>query len=346
MQTLVQHALEETLRLLEIPSPTGHTQAICDHLARRLSDMGFVPVRLRKGGVLCTLGGEGRPLALSAHVDTLGLMVRQIKDNGRLAFARVGGVSYQALETENVQVFTRDGRSYTGVVQLINASKHVNRELDAHKRDDTTLEILLDEEVSTRAQTEALGVAVGDFVSLEPRARVTPSGFIRSRFLDDKLSAGMLLAVADAAAQGRVRLGRKTTLAFTVYEEVGHGLSAGLPQDTQDLLAVDMGCVGEGLACREQQVSICAMDSSGPYDESMRNELIALARERGIDYAVDVYPSYASDASTAWRAGCDVRCALIGAGVYASHGYERSHVRGVQNTLGLMLALMGSECLE
>ena len=335
-----RYAIEQTLRLLSIPSPTGCTREVSQALCQTLEALGFSPRTLRKGGVVCPLGGQGRPLALASHVDTLGLMVRAVKPDGRLAFTCLGGPSLQAVETENVTILTRDGRRYSGVVELKNASKHVNRELDSEKRDDTTLEILLDEEVASREDVERLGIAVGDIVCLDPRARVTESGFIRSRFLDDKLSAGMLLALAKGVADGAVRLTRKVTLFFSVYEEVGHGASCGLPEDTEDLLVVDMGCVGEGLCCREQQVSICAKDSSGPYDYEMTGELIALARAKGIDYAVDVYPAYGSDAGAALRAGRDVRFALIGAGVYASHGYERSHRKGVENTLALLEAVV------
>ena len=335
-----RYSLDQTLRLLSIPSPTGYPGKVCSALVETLEGLGFSPRQLRKGGVVCTLGGEGHPIALASHVDTLGLMVRAIKPDGRLAFTCLGGPSLQAVETENVTVLTRGGQSYTGVVELRNASKHVNRELDTEKRDDTTLEILLDEEVATREDVERLGIATGDVVCLDPRTRVTESGFIRSRFLDDKLSAGMLLALARGVADGAVQLSRKVTLFFSVYEEVGHGASCGLPEDTEDLLVVDMGCVGEGLACREQQVSICVKDSSGPYDYEMTGELIALARANGIDYAVDVYPAYGSDAGAALRAGHDVRFALIGAGVYASHGYERSHRKGVENTLRLIEAVV------
>ena len=336
--TYVQRAVDDAVRLLEIDSPTGYTQGVTGHLLDALRAMGFAPVRTRKGSVVCPLGGEGSPLALAAHVDTLGLMVRQIKPDGHLRFARVGGPSLNAVETENVSVVTRAGRRYTGVVQADNASKHVNRELGAQKRDEDHMEILLDELVSSAQDVRALGIDVGDYVLLDPRVRVTSSGFIRSRFLDDKLSAGMLLAFARAVADGAVQLTRKTTLFFSVYEEVGHGASSGIPQDTEDLLVVDMGCVGEGLSCRETQVSICAKDSHGPYDYAMTGELVALAQARGIDYALDIYPAYGSDAATALAAGHDVRFALIGAGVYASHGYERSHVKGVENTLRLIEA--------
>ena len=336
-------AVDQTLRLLAIDSPTGYTRNVTDYLLETLTAMGFSPVRNRKGSVTCTLGGEGHPLALAAHVDTLGLMVKQIKENGRLAFTRLGGPNFQAIETENVTIVTRSGARYSGVVELKNASAHVNADLNTEKRDDSTLEILLDENVSSKEDVEKLGISVGDVVCLDPRVRVSESGYIRSRFLDDKLSAGMLLALAKAVAEGSVKPARKTTLLFSVYEEVGHGASHGLPQDTEDLLIVDMGCVGEGLSCTEMQVSICAKDSGGPYNYEMTGELIALCIENGIDFAVDVYPFYGSDAGTALRAGADVRHALIGAGVYASHGYERSHRLGVENSLRLIEAYVEKE---
>ena len=336
MKLNTNFAVQQTMQLLHIPSPTGYTMHVTQYLLDTLTNMGFKPVRNRKGSVCCTLGGEGRPLALAAHVDTLGLMVRTIKGNGNLMFTRVGGPAYQAVETENVTVITREGKQYSGVVQLRNASTHVNHDMNESKRDDTTLEVLLDENVSSKADVEALGIAPGDFICLDPRARVTESGYIRSRFLDDKLSAGMLLALAKGVADKEITLARKTTIFFSVYEEVGHGASTGLPQDTEDLLVVDMGCVGDDINCTELQVSICAKDSGGPYDYTMTSELIAISKENGIDYAVDIYPYYGSDAGTALRSGMDIRYALIGAGVYASHGYERSHVKGVENTLRLI----------
>ena len=343
MKLSTQYAIDSTLHLLSIDSPSGYTRSVTDHLLSLLSEMGFAPERTRKGAVRCCLGGEGHPLVLAAHVDTLGLMVKQLKDNGRLGFTRLGGPNFQAIETENVTVITRSGTRHTGVVELKNASAHVNADLNTEKRDESTLEILLDENVSSREDVEKLGIAVGDVVCLDPRVRLTESGYIRSRFLDDKLSAGMLLALAKAVAEGSVKPARKITIMFSVYEEVGHGASHGLPEDTEDLLVVDMGCVGEGLDCTEMQVSICAKDSGGPYSYELTGELIELAKKNGVDYAVDVYPFYGSDAGTALRAGSDVRHALIGAGVYASHGYERSHVKGVENSLRLIEAFVEKE---
>jgi len=343
MKLDARYAIEQTFSLLAIDSPSGYTRCVTDDLMKTLSSMGFAPTRSRKGGVCCCLGGAGRPLTLAAHVDTLGLMVKRIQPNGRLSFTRVGGPSLQAVETENVTVITRDGRHYSGVVEIANASKHVNETLETDKRNESTLEVLLDEDVSSAEDVKALGIDAGDYICLDPRIRYTEGGYIRSRFLDDKLSAGMLLALAKSVAEGAVTLARKTYVVFSVFEEVGHGASSGLPDDTEDLLIVDMGCVGEDIACTEKQVSICAKDSGGPYHYEMTSELIALAKASGVDYAVDVYPFYGSDAGTALRGGYDVRYALIGAGVYASHGYERSHFKGVENTLKLIEAYVEKE---
>ena len=327
-------------RLLAADSPSGFTQQAAAVVAQIAEELGYPVRRTNKGNVILSVRGRerGKTVGLCAHIDTLGLMVRAVKPDGRLAFTCLGGPSLQAVETENVTVINRGGQRYTGVVELRNASKHVNRELDSEKRDDTTLEILLDEEVSSREDVERLGIAVGDIVCLDPRARVTESGFIRSRFLDDKLSAGMLLTLARGVAEGTVRLSRKVTLFFSVYEEVGHGASCGLPEDTEDLLVVDMGCVGDGLTCTEREVSICAKDSGGPYNYAVTTALVEAAKSVGAKYAVDVYPHYGSDVEASLRSGWDVRHGLIGAGVYASHGYERSHIEGVENTLKLLEA--------
>ena len=335
-ETMHENALSYMKTLLAIPSPTGYTRDATDYLLSELERLGFSPERTRKGCVYCELGGEGNGLLLSAHVDTLGLMVRSVKSNGRIRYTHVGGGHDATIETENCTIHTRDGRAYPGTVQSTKASQHVFRNMGDEPRNDETLEIVLDEEVHSAQDVAALGIETGCFVSLDPRTVVTPAGYVKSRYLDDKASAGMLLALAREVSEGRMNLKRRAAILFTVFEEVGHGASAGIPEDTEDLLVVDMGCVGEGLSCTEQQVSICAKDSSGPYDYAMTGELIDLCQKHQLDYAVDVYPFYGSDAGAALRSGRDIRYALIGAGVYASHGYERSHVKGVENTLRLI----------
>ena len=335
---MLQNALQYMQELLAIPSPTGFTKAATDRVMDLLRGMGFSPVRYRKGGVWCELGGEGHGIVLSAHVDTLGAMVRSVKANGRIRYTHVGGWQDATVETENCLVHTRDGRTYSGTVQSTKASQHVYSGMGKDERDETTLEIVLDEEVHSAQDVEALGIETGCFISWDPRTVLTPFGYLKSRHLDDKASAGMLLALARAIAEGRVRPARRVAILFTVFEEVGHGASMEMPEGIEDMLAVDMGCVGDDLKCDETMVSICVKDSSGPYHYEMTGELIALAKGQGISYAADVYPSYGSDAGTALRAGNDLRYALIGTGVFASHGYERTHVKGIENTCKLISA--------
>ncbi len=330
------YILQQMERLLSIPSPSGMAHEAAAYLMAELTRLGFQPQQMRKGTVVCDLGGSGRGVLLSAHVDTLGAIVRAVKPNGRLRYSQLGGYNDNAIENENVRIHTRDGRVFTGTVQSVHASRHVWGDISAEKRDDQTLEIVLDEETASKAETEALGIGAGDIISFDPRFVVTEKGYIKSRFLDDKASAAVLLGLAHAVSEGQVKLGRHVVLAFTVYEEVGHGASALQGLDVEDILAVDMGCVGDDLNCRETQVSICAKDSAGPYDWSFTNELIARSKALNLDYAVDIYPRYSSDTATALKAGMDVRFALCGQGVFASHGYERTHVKGVMNTFRLV----------
>ena len=332
------YMLNQLKVLTGIPSPTGMTHEISNYLMAELTRLGFTPERTPKGTVMCCLGGSGHPLALSAHVDALGAMVRAVKSNGCLRYTQVGGYSDNAIENETVKIHTRSGKVYTGTVQSTHASVHVWGRTTDEKRSDESLEIVVDEETWSKADTEALGIRPGDYISLDPRTVVTESGFIKSRHLDDKASSAVLLTLAREVAEGRVVLPRRTYIVFTVYEEVGHGAAPLSKLDLEDMLAVDMGCVGDDLACKENMVSICAKDSAGPYDYDFTSELVALAEEKALPYAVDIYPSYSSDASAALRAGLDARFALCGQGVYASHGYERTHVKGMLATLSLVTA--------
>jgi len=329
--------LEHLSTLTSIPSPSGYTQRITDHVLGKLRELGYQPERSNKGNVTVNLGGSGSPLVLSAHLDTLGAMVRKIKDNGHLRPTTIGGHQWDTCDGENCTIHTRDGRTYTGVVLNTEPSAHV---ADRKKpKTEHHMEILLDENVHSRKGVKKLGIRNGDFIAMDPRTVVTDSGYIKSRFLDDKLSAAILLGLAKAVQTGEITLTRKVTLLFTVYEEVGHGASC-LPSDTKDVISVDMGCVGDGLDCTERMVSICAKDSLGPYDYELTTKLAELAREYELDYAIDIYPHYTSDADAALKSGYDVRHGLIGPGVYASHNYERSHTDGMMNTYYLLKAFV------
>ena len=260
-------------------------------------------------------------------------MVAQIKGNGRLKLTSLGGMRPENAETENVRVHSRGGRVIEGTCQLCNASIHVNGSYGDTKRSWDTVEIVLDETVESAADARKLGIEVGDIVCFDPRTRRTAAGYLKSRFLDDKLSVGILLGFAKYLADNKLVPRRRTYAHVTVYEEVGHGGSASVPAGITEAISVDMGCVGDGLQCSERQVSICAKDSGGPYSYEVVGKLIDAAKRTGADYAVDVYPFYGSDVEATLRSGVDIRHGLIGAGVYASHGYERSHIDGVYNTL-------------
>ena len=260
----------------------------------------------------------------------------QVKGNGRLRLTPLGGMNANNAEAENVRIYTRSGKVYEGTLQLCNPSIHVNSGYNDCKRSFDSTEVVLDEEVSSADDAHKLGIEVGDIVCFDPRTRRTESGFLKSRFLDDKLSVGILLGFAKYVADNRITLKRRTYVHVTVYEEVGHGGSASVPAGVTEAISVDMGCVGDGLSCTEKQVSICAKDSGGPYSYAVVGKLIEAAKATGADYAVDVYPYYGSDVEATLRSGADIRHGLIGAGVFASHGYERSHIDGVYNTLKVL----------
>ncbi len=338
MKEYAQIAWEQTEKLLAIDSPSGYTDRAAAWVRDAFREMGFEAVITEKGGVLADLGGEDPQdgLLLAAHADTLGAMVAQVKGNGRLRLTPLGGMNANNAEAENVRVYTRDNGVYEGTLQLCNASVHVNGDYSSAKRDWNAMEVVLDQPVTGAEDTRKLGIQVGDIVCFVPRTRRTESGYIKSRFLDDKLSVGILLGFARYIADGKLQPKRRIYVHVTVYEEVGHGGSGSVPAGVTEAISVDMGCVGEGLQCTEHQVSICAKDSGGPYSYSVVGKLIEAAKATGADFAVDVYPFYGSDVEATLRAGFDIRHGLIGAGVYASHGYERSHIDGIENTLKVL----------
>ena len=338
-------AWERAAELLAIDSPSGFTEKAALWVRNAFEALGFPAKITVKGGVLTDLGGQDTEngLLLEAHTDTLGGMVCRIKDNGRLQLTKIGGMRAENGETENLRVYTREGKIYDGTLQLCNASVHVNGNYGDAKRDFDTTEVVLDENVKSAEDVRKLGIEVGDFVCFDPRTRRTNSGYLKSRFLDDKLSVGILLGFAKYLADSKITLPRKTFVHVTVYEEVGHGGAASVPTGVTEAISVDMGCVGEGLSCTERQVSICAKDSGGPYSYEVVGKLIAAAKKTGADYAVDVYPHYGSEVEATLSAGHDLRHGLIGPGVYASHGYERSHIDGVYNTLKVLCGYLDVE---
>lgn len=336
-------AAQKACALLAIDSPTGFTARAAAWVKAEFEALGFSASYTTKGGVLACLGGvnEADALLLQAHTDTLGAMVAEVKPSGRLRLTPLGGMRAENAETENVRVYTRSGKTIDGTVQLCNASVHVNGQYGETKRSFDTVEAVLDEDVKSAEDTRALGVEVGDIVCFDPRTRITDSGYIKSRFLDDKLSVGILLGLAKYLHDTGKVPARRVYAHVTVYEEVGHGGAGSVPAGVTESVSVDMGCVGDGLSCTEKQVSICVKDSGGPYSYEVVGKLIEAAKKEGASYALDVYPHYGSDVEATLSAGCDIRHGLIGPGVYASHGYERSHLAGVENTLRVLKGYLG-----
>lgn len=337
--------------ILDIPSPTGYTKDMDQYLMDFFKGLGFKPWTRNKGGVLVVLDpaqdqhsqkADDDAILLAAHIDTLGLMVRAIREKGMMRLTTLGSFPYNYVEQENALLITRDGRRYEGSIHLENPAVHANREVYTAKRSDENVYFSLDEKVQSKEDVKALGIAPGDVICMDPRFRQTASGFVKSRFLDDKASVAMFLVLAKEVAAGRLQLPRKTYLFFSNYEEVGLGACGGMPMGVKDLLAVDMGVVGHDLETDEFKVSICAKDSSGPYNYELTTELLNLAKEKDLHYAIDVYPYYGSDAAVALKEGMDVRHGLIGCGVARSHGYERIHQEGVANTLALLEAYLGA----
>ena len=343
-QIYADHAWDYAATLLGIDSPTGYTHAAAQWTQKAFEDLGFCATVTQKGGVLIDLGGQDteNAILLEAHADTLGAMVATIKGNGRLKLTPLGGMNANNAEAENVKIYTRSGKQIDGTAQLTNASIHVNGSYNDTKRSFDTLEVVLDEDVSSAEDVRKLGIEVGDMVCFDPRTRRTASGYLKSRFLDDKLSVGILLGLAKYLSEEKPALPRRTYAHITVYEEVGHGGSASVPAGVTEAISIDMGCVGEGLQCTERQVSICAKDSGGPYSYEVVGKLIEAAQRASADYAVDIYPHYGSDVEATLRSGADLRHGLIGPGVYASHGYERSHIQAVHNTLKLLVAYLNA----
>lgn len=339
------YAWQQAEALLSIDSPTGFTAKAAAWVHDAFAEMGYPVAITTKGGVLADLGGaeSENALMLAAHADTLGGMVAEVKGNGRLRITSLGGLNPNNTETETVRVYTRDGQVYEGTLQLCNASVHVNSDYSSTKRSFDTMEVVLDEDVSSAEDTRKLGIQTGDMVCFEPRIRRTASGYLKSRFLDDKLSVAILLGFAKYLKDHNITLPRRVYVHVTVYEEVGHGGSGSVPAGVTEAISVDMGCVGNGLQCTERQVSICAKDSGGPYSYDVVGGLIDAAKKANVDYAVDVYPHYGSDVEATLRGGYDIRHGLIGPGVYASHGYERSHMDGVYNTIKLLCSYLDCE---
>ena len=341
----------ETVKLLEdllkIPSPSGNTYEIISFIEDYLKELKVEFKRNRKGGLIATLQGRDslHHRMLTAHVDTLGAMVKEIKGDGRLRLDLIGGFKYNSIEGEYCTIETSSGFKYSGTILMHQTSVHVYKDADKKERNQENMEIRIDEKVHSAEDVRALGIEVGDFVSFDPRVEITPSGFIKSRHLDDKASVAILLQLVKKIQTENITLPYTTHILISNNEEIGYGGNSNITPETVEFLAVDMGAMGDGQSTDEYTVSICTKDASGPYHYELRKRLVKLAQENGIQYKLDIYPFYGSDASAALRAGHDIVHGLIGPGIDSSHAFERTHQQALQQTAQLLYYYVQSEMI-
>ena len=337
------YLLELLSDLLNTPSPTGYAEAGVNFTEQAFAQFPELALnRNRKGGLLATLPGNSadQPRALTAHVDTLGAMVKEIKDNGRLKLSQLGGYAWNTIEGESCTIFAANGEQIRGSILVHQSSGHVYGKQTAEtKREESSMEVRLDARTSSEEDTRALGIEVGDFVAFDPRVEIV-NGFIRSRHLDDKACVACIAAALKALHDAGLKTLQTTHILISNYEEVGHGASSGFPQEITELVAVDMAAVGDGQTSDEFHTTLCVKDSGGPYHHGLSQRLRKLAKDNGIDFKVDIYPHYGSDGEALWRAGADVAVALIGPGVDASHSYERTHTDALMDTTRWILAYL------
>ncbi|MDQ0229433.1 M42 family metallopeptidase [Metabacillus malikii] len=340
--TEVLHLIKQ---LVEIPSPSGNTQTIISFVESYLSNLNIRIKRNRKGGLIISLPGkdDSQQRMLTAHVDTLGAIVKEIKENGRLKIDLIGGFHFHSIEGEYCQIETALGKKYTGTILMHQSSVHVYKDAAKLERNQSNIEVRIDELVKNAKDVRNLGIEVGDFISFNPRVEITQNGYIKSRHLDDKASVALLLELIKRIVEEGIQLPYTTHFLISNNEEIGYGGNSNITAETIEYLAVDMGAIGDGQATDEYTVSICAKDASGPYHYGFRKKLIELARQNQIDYKVDIYPYYGSDASAAIRAGHDIVHGLIGPGIDASHAYERTHISSLTNTANLLYHYVQSE---
>jgi len=329
--------------LLNVPSPTGYAHLAIEYTREAMKAFPELSLHINcKGALVAAWPGQRQdaPRALTAHVDTLGAMVKEIKINGRLKISRVGGLLLNGVETEGCTIFTQSGKQMRGSLLIEKASVHVyGKEASEMARNEENMEIRLDERAASIEETLQLGIEVGDFIAFDPRVEMN-NGFIRSRFLDDKACVANILTAVKALHDAGLQPCQTTYLHISNYEEVGHGASAGIPPEVCELVTVDMAAVGKGQASDEFHTTLCVKDSGGPYDRDLSQRLRQLAEQYDIPYKVDIYPFYGSDGGAFWRAGADSAVALIGPGVDASHNYERTHLEALNATTRWLVAYL------
>ncbi|MGE4571745.1 MAG: M42 family metallopeptidase [Candidatus Izemoplasmatales bacterium] len=336
MNKNISYILDFAKKILNIPSPSGYTHKVIEAIEVESNKLGLTSYKTKKGNLIIdVLGTSDQTLGLSAHVDTLGAMVRSISSDGNLKFTTIGGPIWPTLDGEYCTVHTREGKDISGTFLSNNPSSHVYKNASSETRNPDTMLVRIDEVVKNKEDVEKLGIRPGDFIFFDPKTTITKSGYIKSRFLDDKISVAIIFGFLKYLKDHKIKPKQNLKIIISTYEEVGHGASF-IP-DLDEMIAVDMGCIGEDLSCTEHDVSICAKDSSGPYDYHIISKLVDISKKEKLNYVTDIYPFYGSDVSAAYRGGKDFRGGLIGPGVHASHGMERTHIDAIDATFKLLI---------
>ncbi|MCQ9299985.1 M42 family metallopeptidase [Staphylococcus hyicus] len=333
--------------LTAIHSPSGDTELAIHYVKEQLIQMGYAPELTRKGGLYVEVEGRNKTQkrCITAHVDTLGAMVKEVLDDGRVRIDLIGGFKYNAIEGEYCSIRTADDQTFTGTILLHETSPHVYLNNQKIERTQDHMEVRIDAKVISKEETLNLGINVGDFVSFNPRTEVTATGFIKSRHLDDKVSVALMLSYLKELSNNKITLPYTTIFYISNNEEIGYGANSNIDTSVEEFIALDMGAIGDGQNTDEYSVSICAKDASGPYHKKLRHHLVNLCRKENIPYKVDIYPYYASDATGALHAGADVKHGLFGAGIESSHAMERTHEDGITATYNLLKAYCESETM-
>ena len=339
MKIDTSYILETMERLISTPSPVGYYTEIKPVIEELAAKLGYSVTYDNRDTAYITVEGEdtSKTVCISAHADTLGLMVRGINPDGTLRVRALGGINFVNIEGENVTLHTRSGKTYTGMVVCAHHSSHAFDDAKTMERNENTSFILLDEQVKSADEVRALGIRHGDYISIDPRFTLTENGYIKSRFIDNKAAMACSFSVLKLLAENNLKPKYNTVFAFAFYEEIGLG-GAYVPPEIEEYVAVDIAILGPDSDGSEHAVTICAKDATMPYDYDLTNRLIALAEGAGCSYAIDLFYRYGSDANQAIKGGNNLRAAAFGMGVYASHGVERAHIDGIENTARLMLA--------
>ncbi len=340
--------IELLKRLVETPSPSGYTADVMTLIAKEFEEIGVTYKHTNKGAVIATIQGTdtARHRLLTAHTDTLGAMVKEVKSNGRLKLTTIGGFNWNAVEGEYCLIHKADGEKVRGTILMHQTTVHVYKNAGSAERSVENIEVRIDEKVFNADDTRGLGIEVGDFVSFDPRFEESDNGFIKSRHLDDKASTALMVELIRTLVNEEVKLPNTTHFYISNNEEIGYGGNSNIPEETVEYIAVDMGAIGDGQTSDEYTVSICAKDSSGPYHYALTQHLVGLAKNKDIAYKLDIYPYYGSDASAAIRAGFDVRHALFGPGIESSHALERTHIDSLEASAALLYAYVNSEMMD